>query len=126
MLHLILQACAAVAAVVTGEMDAAISEEGFAKKYQEANEVITWISRSKTPSKFWLRLYNLSLTGMIFASAFLLPGWVGVPELFWGSFMFQVADALKHVRSVTVWKKAFATNGESLFASQTAWQKFLW
>ena len=101
--------------------DARVSEEGFKRKYQEGNELITWIFRTQTPSEIQLSIFNWSQL-----IVFVIPGafipWPGTLGWTWA---VTAAAIGKHLLAVRKWRRAFATGGKSLFDSKTAWQKFL-
>jgi|SRR6266850_1962829 len=122
MISVLAVALATVFDVVAGHYDASISEEGFAKGYEEANERITSIFKTKKPSYFDLSLYNYFFAGLFAAAGFAFHSNY---QIVTASCVVLAVDGAKHLLAVRQWRKAFETNGASLNASKTAWQKLL-
>jgi hypothetical protein len=112
----------ALANLVTGFMDAYISEQGFAKGYTEANSIINKLFGPK-PNFAELEAYNLFYV-ILFLGVQIL-GFHNMAIL--GACLGgQLANAGLHVRAYYTWKTAFATNGASLVTKKSIWQKLFW
>jgi len=121
MISIIAVASALVFDLVASHYDASISVKGFAKGYEEANENITWLFKTKKPSYTQLSIYNDLFAVFVATPGFCFPG----PAVLGACIAILLADGGKHLLAVRTWKNAFATDGASLIAAKTIWQKFL-
>jgi hypothetical protein len=96
--------------------DARLSERGFAAGYTEGNEMAVRLFGPR-PSQTKLIVFNGGMLALFSSVAF----FVGLPAM----IAVTLAAAGKHLLSVRKWHLAFATNGASLQAPRSAWQKFL-
>lgn len=121
MIGILFVAVASIFDLVAGYLDASASEAGFVKGYEEGNDLITKVF-GKKPSFVDLMIYNVFFTAL-----FATPGFCfyNNPTIFPASVVVLAVSGTKHILSVRTWKLAFKTDGASLVAAKTAWQKFL-
>lgn len=104
--------------------DARVSEEGFAKGYQEGDELAAKIF-GKTPTEKELILFNAAQLGVWQVPGVIMVACgVGAASMGW-FIMAPLAAAGRHLLAVRKWRRAFASHGATLDMGYKWWQKFL-
>ena len=123
-----------VADLLTGWMDARITNKGIKAGIGiEGNELITTIFRTQKPSLVQLAGYNVAKlalwmgVGLIFAYHF--PATSATSPVYLGRVLcpiFAAVDAAKHYQGFRQWAWMFRNPGKRVEDQEnTAWQKFI-
>jgi len=105
--------------------DARVSEEGFKMGYVEGDELVAKLF-GNNPSSFHLQFFNISQLGVWTLPGILMGHYAGMACFKGWAIAIPLAASGRHLLAVRKWRRAFATNGASLYQDgQTAWQKFL-
>lgn len=126
----IVMAALVVADLLTGWMDARITDKGIkAGIGVEANEIITTIARTNKPSLKTLVIYNLVQMGVFLGLGFAAIhfGTENIPYVGYGMMPAVIAvDAAKHYQGFRQWAWMFRNPTKRIEdMSFTAWQKFI-